>query len=306
MVYFISSNSYHVRMEETLKIFKKLDDVEIVDYNDTSLSEIINIALMPSLFNDQKNLIVKNTDFSKEDKALDTLEKLIQDEEVTSKVVFLFNDKVDERKKVVKLLKEKNRYIYVKPLNYKDINLKLINKCKKPGYKLSESNASYITLRSLSNYDIACNELDKVLLYYSEPQEIKLTDLENIISKSVDDNNFKLVDAIVSKDIKKSFELIRNLKLFKIDPLVITSLLAREYRFMLISKDLIEKNYSTVTICKELNLQDWQANKIVNNSYSYSKRELEDKLKELLELDFKYKTSQIDKYLGLEMFVLNN
>ena len=306
MVYFISSNSYHIRMEEVNKIFKTLDNVEVVDFNDTNLSEIINIALMPSLFNDTKNLLVKNTNFSKEDKALETLEKLIEDEETNSTVVFLFNDKLDERKKVVKLLKEKNRYIYVKPLSYKDINLKLINRCKKKGYKLSDSNASYITLRSLSNYDIACIELDKVFLYYHVPCEIKLSDLENITSKSVDDNNFKLVDAIIAKDIEKSFELIKNLKLFKIDPLVITSLLAREYRFMLISKDLINKGYSTVTICKELNLVDWQANKLVNNSYSYSIRELEDKLLELLELDYKFKTSKIDKYLGLEMFVLNS
>ena len=306
MVYFIISNSYHIINEEISKILKDTLDIEKIDYNNYNLDEIINLASYTSLFNDSKNMIIKNSDamFSKSNVDLDRLEKFIQNPNPSTTVIFLFNDKIDERKKVVKLLKERNAYIYIKPLSYKDINNKIIEKCKKLGYKISESNASFITFSSLNNYDIAMQELEKVFLFYKDPTEIKREDLEEIISLSIDDNNFKFVDAVIKKDVKLSFKLLDNLKLFKVEPIVLLSLLAREYRLILFAKQLIDQGYSKYTITQELNLLDWQLDKVINNSYNYSTLELEDKLIDLCELDYQIKTFNIDKYLGLEMFIL--
>ena len=306
MVYLIASNSYHIRLEEVLKIFKTLDDVETIDYNDTNLNEIINLCSYTSLFNDSKKILVKNCNFldSKKNEDLELLEKYISNPNPLTDIIFLFNDKVDERKRVVKLLKDNNSFIYVKPLNYKDINAKLISKCKSEGFKLSEANASYITFSSLNNYDIAVMQLEKVMLYYDEPCEILKEDLENLVSKSLDDNNFKFVDAVVNRDIKQAMQLIKDFKLFKIEPLVLVSLLAREYRLMLFAKKLKEKNISNFEIEKRLELKDWQVDKLINNSYHYVSKDLEDKILELLELDYRLKSNSMDKYLALELFVL--
>ncbi|MBR1416659.1 MAG: DNA polymerase III subunit delta [Bacilli bacterium] len=306
MIYFIISNSFHIIQEELNKIFKSMDDVEIIDYKDTNIDEIINLCGYTSLFNENKNIIVKNSSFlsSKESDNLEKLEKYIENPNPTTNIVFLFDNKVDERKKIVKLLKEKNTYIYIKPLTYKEISEKLISICKSNGYKLSESNASYITFSSLNNYDIAREELEKVFLYYSKPCEIQRDVLDNIISKSIDDNNFKFVDNVIKRDIKGAMDLIKNLKLFKVEPIMLLSLLAREYRLMLFTKYFVEKGYSNINIAKELSLLDWQTNKVVTNSYSYTFKELEDKLLDLAKLDYELKTGKIDKYLALEMFIL--
>ncbi len=307
MVYLIASNSYHIRLEEITKIFKSLDDVEVIDYNDTNLVEIVHLCSYTSLFDDHKKLLVKNCSFldakSKDD--IEILEKYIENPNPLTEVIFLFNDKVDERKKVIKLLKDKNSFIYVKPLGYKDINAKLIAKAKSEGYKLSESNASYITFASLSNYDIAIMQLEKVMLYYNEACEIKKIDLENLVSQSLDDNNFKFVDAVIKRDVKSAMQLIKDFKLFKIEPIVLISLLAREYRLMLFAKYLQDKGYSNSDIAKKLGLLDWQLDKTINNSYHYVSKDLEDKLLELLDLDYKLKSNNMDKYLALEMFVLS-
>ena len=306
MVYFIASNSYHVRLEEILKIFKSLDDVEVIDCNDTNLVEIVHLCSYTSLFDDHKKILVKNCNFldSKKDNDLDILEKYIENPNPLTDVIFLFNDKVDERKKIVKTLKDKNQFIYIKPLGYKDINAKLISKAKSEGYKLNESNASYITFASLSNYDIAILQLEKVMLYYNEPCEIKRDDLENLVSQSLEDNNFKFVDAVIKRDVRLAMQLIKDFKLFKIEPIVLISLLAREYRLMLFAKHLQEKGFNNSEIGKKLGLQDWQVDKTINNSYHYVASDLENKLIDLLDLDFKLKSNNMDKYLALELFVL--
>ena len=302
MVYLIFSTSYHLLDDELDNIFKDKSDIEIIDYNDSNINEIVNLASYTSLFNDNKNILVKNFDLGSKDNEL--LEKYIESPNPTTTLVFTTDKKIDERKKIIKLLKKKNTYINIKPLNYKDISQKLIAIARKNGYKLYLNDANYITFASLSNYDIAYNQLEKIFLYYNEPCEIEKSVLDNVISHSLDDNSFKFVDAVIKRNINDAIKIINDFKLFKIEPLILVSMLAKEYRNLLITKDLYQKGYSNEKIQKELNLADWQIDKMINNTYNYSILELENKIIDLTKLDYDLKTSKIDKYLGLELFIL--
>ena len=302
MVYLIYSTSYHLLEDELNNIFKSNDDIETIDYNSSNINEIINLASYSSLFNDNKNILVKNFDLTTKDLAL--LEKYIESPNPLTTLVFTTDKKIDERKKIVKLLKDQKTYINIKPLNYKDISQKLINIARKNGYKLYLNDANYITFASLSNYDIAYNQLEKVFLYYNEPCEIEKRVLDNVISRSLDDNNFRFVDAVIKRNINDAVKMINDFKLFKIEPLILVSMLANEYRNILITKDLFQKGYSNQKIKESLGLVDWQVDKLIDSTYNYSLSELENKLLDLTKLDYDLKTSKIDKYLGLEMFIL--
>ena len=302
MVYLIYSTSYHLLEDELNKIFKDKNDIETIDYNNSNINEIINIAGYTSLFNDSKNIIVKNFDLSAKD--LDILEKYIESPNPLTTLVFTTDKKIDERKKIVKLLKDKKTYINIKPLNYKDISQRLMDIAKKNGYTLYINDANYITFASLSNYDIAYNQLQKIFLYYNKPCDIEKRVLENLISQSIEDNNFKFVDTVIKRNIVDAMKMINDFKLLKIEPLVLVSMLAKEYRNLLISKDLYQKGYSNQKIKDNLGLLDWQVDKLITNTYNYSINELENKLLDLTKLDYELKTSKIDKYLGLEMFIL--
>ena len=302
MVYLIYSTSYRLLEEELGNIFKDNSDIEVIDFNDSNINEIINLASYTSLFDDNKNLLIKN--FSLSEKDCELLEKYINNPNPQTTIVFVTDKKLDERKKIIKLLKVKNTYINIKPLNYKDISQKLMTIAKKNGYKLYLNDANYITFASLSNYDIAYNQLEKVFLYYNNPCEIEKRVLENLISHSLDDNSFKFVDAVIKRNINDAINIINDFKLFKIEPLILVSMLAKEYRNLLITKDLYQKGYSNQKIQEIVGLSDWQTDKMINNTYSYSISELEDKILDLTKLDFDLKTSKIDKYLGLEMFIL--
>ena len=302
MVYLIYSTSYYLLEEELNKIFKNKSDIEVIDFANSNINEIINLASYTSLFNDNKNILVKNFDISTKD--IDLLEKYIESPNPLTTIVFTINNKVDERKKIVKLLKDNKTYINIKPLNYKDISQKLMDIAKKKGYKLYLNDANYITFASLSNYDIAYLQLEKVFLYYNKPCEIEKRVLDNLISQSIDDNNFKFVDSVIKRHIPEAVKMINDFKLLKIEPLILISMLAKEYRNILIAKDFYQKGYSSQKIKESLGLLDWQLEKLINNTYNHSINELEDKLIELTKLDYELKTSKIDKYLGLEMFIL--
>ena len=307
MVYLIVANSYHIIEEELKKIFKDLSNVEIIDFNKTTIEDIITNINYVSLFNDEKNIVVKNSNIFQSKSSVDTklLEQYLENPNPNSILVFTSYEKVDERKKVTKTIKDKYNYINIKPLNNKELIDKVISIFKTKKYKISYDNAKYICTNCLNNYDLILNEIDKVFLYYKEPQEVEYKVLENIISKTMEDNNFKFIELVISKNLN-SLKILNDLKIQKVEPLILLTLLAREYRLMLIAKSMYQKNINKNKIASELKLQDWQLDKIMAASYNYSIKELEDKIISLTNLDYNIKSGNIEKYLGLELFILNN
>ena len=123
MIYLIYSNSYNLINEEINKIFKTMDDVEIIDYSKTNIEDILINFNYVSLFNDEKKIIVKNSSLfsSKQDKDSDLLLKYLDNPNMNATIIFTTYDKPDERKKITKTIKDKYKYIYINNLTYKDI-----------------------------------------------------------------------------------------------------------------------------------------------------------------------------------------
>ena len=307
MVYLIYGTSYHLIDDEIKKIFNNLDGVEIIDYNKTSIEEMLISFNYVSLFDEEKKIIVKNCNLfsSKKDKESDLLLKYLEEPNKSATIIFTTYEKPDERKKITKIIKDNKKYISINNLSPKDIIDRIINICKDKKYKISYDNAKYIANCLLNNYDLIIMELDKIFLYYLKPCEILKEDIENIISKMNEDNNFKFTDAVLNKDIKLAIKILNDLKIQKVEPLILTTLLAKEYRNILYCKKL-QNTLNNYDIAKKLSLQDWQVDKYLAKGYNYSIKQLEDKLLDLTELDYQIKTSSIEKYLALELFILKD
>ena len=148
-------------------------------------------------------------------------------------------------------------------------------------------------------------EVEKIILYYNEPSYIKYSDVLNIVSKSLNTNNFLFVDALVDNDLKKSLELFQDLKLMKVEPTVLLSLIARDFRIMFNIKTLTNEGKREYEMMNELGLMDWQLDKYLKKIFPYKTQELESILIKLSELDLNIKSGKIDRFMGLELFILD-
>ena len=63
--------------------------------------------------------------------------------------------------------------------------------------------------------------------------------------------------------------------------------------------------FTTKEIKEKLHLQDWQLDKVRKNASNYHEDDLKDYLIHLEKLDFKIKSGQIDKIIGLKMFLID-
>ena len=303
MLYLLVSNSYHILDEEIKKIVKD-EKYEVIDYLKTTLEDIVMEASYSDLFSNKKILVIKNATFFSTKIDTTALDKYLLNINPNTILIFTCSN-IDERLKIVKTFKDSYNYKINNILYQKDIVNKLIEIAKKNDYNLSIESAIYISKSSLDNYDIAYNNLEKIFLYYNKPCKINESDVINLVSVSLEENNFKFIESVINNDTENAFKILNDLKIKKIEPLSLFNLLAREYRLMLILKEEYQKK-SRSYIMKLLNIRDWQLEKLLKQASRYNREYLEDKLIEICEYDYQIKTGKIDKFLALELFILNN
>lgn len=312
-IYLIASSSFHL-MEEEIKNILKGNVYSSYDLNGILLDEVLEEAAYISLFLEKKYMVVKNANIfgsskkkSDEEKVSKKDEKLLDYLESPNSntiLIFTLNGKIDSKKKICKIIKEKYNLIEIPELKPKEIYSKIEKKLKKDGYTIDYNTLYYVINACQNNYDLVVNEVEKIKLYYSKPCEIILKDVKKIVCNNIEDNNFKFVEMIMNKNIKEAFKIYDDLMIQKIEPIMLLSMLAKEIRNTLLVKSHLNK-YSKKEMMKLLNINyEFQVDKYINNSYLFKERELEDYLVLLCDLDYKIKNGKISNKLALETFIL--
>lgn len=307
--YLISSSTINQMYEEIQKISQGTF-VEKIDSNSTDLATILEEISYNSLFSEKRIIQINNADYFTTQKVSgidpSIIEKYLLVPNQDTTIIFTTMQKIDERKKITKIIKEQGNLIICPSLTIKDIVKIIEKKLLTEGYKISSECLYFIVNNSQNNYDLSLQQLNKIFIYYQEPTTVSLSDLKNIISMNLENNNFKLIDAIINQDITHAFKIYNDLRVQKTEPLIIFNLLAREYRFLYLVNLMLKKHYSPFEIAKKLSIQTWQAEKYINNASKYSIKELKELLCELANIDFAIKKGQKNKHLALEAFILKN
>lgn len=317
-IYLISSNSIRL-MEDEIKKIVKDNPYTNFDLNAISLDEILEEAAYFSLFDEKKYIVVRNSDIfasskkkSKNDESEDdnvskkdaNLLKYLESPNSNTVLIFTINGKIDSKKKICKIIKDRYRFIQIEDLKPKEILANIEKIFKEDGYKIDSNTGYYIINNSLNNYDLVINEVEKIKLYYGKGCLIKFDDVINIVSKIVEDSNFKFIDSVIGRNIKESFKIYDDLMLQKVEPIMLMSMLSKEIRNMLLVKKLMNtKNKKDMMSILGLKY-DFQIDKLINNSYLYKESQLESYLVMLCDLDYKIKRGKINNKLALELFIM--
>ena len=269
----VSETNYFI--ENKLEELKDgIDNIVTFNMDINTINEVLEEASYASMFNDNKCIIVKNTkNFSASksgdtNKSKDDNQKILNylaNENPHTRLIFISKNGIDNKKKIVNIFKENNNlFIYpnIKKTEIKN-ELKKIAESKK--FQVDDQSLWHIVNSSLGDLDLAVNELNKIMNYYEKPTKILYQDVYNLTAKTLKDNNFKLVDAIISRDLDSTFIALEEAKRLKIEPYSILNLLYRKYKLMLSTILLEENKYLEKDILKELKLADWQFKKVKNN-----------------------------------------
>ena len=306
-VYLISIESYHLIDLEVKKIIK---DNQVIKYNlnKSNIKEVIEEANYFSLTGEQKYIVVYNADFFGSDKIDEKNSEIIlnylKNPNLTTTIIFTTQKQIDSRKKIVKEIKDNYKLIYKSKMDKRALTETILKYVHENEFEIDYNSINYIINNSYNNLDIMFNELDKIFIYYNFPCTIKLKDITKILGEELDNNNFHFVNAVIEKDLKKSIKIYNSLRIYKVEPTSLIILLAREYRLMYYVSKMYQNQISLREISNNLNLADWQIDKLYNNAIHYKEKELLKNLVDLCNLDKNIKKGIWDKNTAIYNFLL--
>ncbi len=288
MNYIIFATSNRIIKDEIKKIVKD-HDKEIFNYNDLDLKDFVIDFNTVDLFSNEKYFVIYETKFSKAD--LELWEPLFNNENANH-LIFVSNDKIkvpDSLTVIDKL-----------SLNYKDFKPMALDYLKKQGYKIGDNDLFYIMETCLYNYDLILNEIDKLMLYYSEPTLIKSDDVKKIVSKNIVDNTSKLFNAILKKDYALVNKIYKDLRLLKIDNYALTTILGKNFSDYLIVKELDLKHASKKDMEKATGLKTYAIDNYLKFSNAFSIDEVKDYIIKLANIDYLLKIGDLKEDHALD------
>lgn len=293
--------------EEKNRIIQEVNpfSVSVLDMRETPLGVAIEEARTIDLFGDNKTIILQNCVFltgDKPGKIEHDIELLIQylaaPNPSTTMVFMVSNAKLDKRKKVVKSLQKEAKSFEAKPLrNVHSFIQKIVKGHSK---NISNDACIYVQQRLGINLFLLQNELDKVCLAYMHESIIEISMLENILSRTLEDDVFKLIERIVQKQ-PSSLEIVDDLFRLGQEPIAVVLLMARQFRILHQVKVLQDRGEKPSSVLK---IHPYALQIAEEQAEIYTLEELQAKLETLAIIDLQMKRGEVDKVIALETLIL--
>ena len=299
MIYlFYGIEDYLIQKEiDSIKQKNNIEEISISRYDliNTNIEKIIEDCEMNSMFTDKKVIIVNNsyifTGQSKKgqiEQNLEALEKYINNPNIDTLLIFISDsEKLDERKKIVKLIKQKG-----------------IVKSFFNDYKISDSSITKLINRVGNNLPLLEEEAEKLKLYKDDIKEINDEDILKITNKNVDLDIFKLIDNIIMKNKKVAIETYNEMIKYGEEPIKILIMIASQIRLMYQTKLLYKKGYTEKDSASLLGIHPYRVKLATEKGRKYTESDLLMYLDNLADLDSKIKQSNVDKKMAIELFIL--
>lgn len=307
--YLIITNDSVTIDEEIKKILNdaKLTEENVIRYDlsEVLLDNVIEELNTYGLFTDNKVVIAHSCEFltgSNKKNQLPQDEKLLEDyinNPNPLNILIIICDKLDERKKINKLLKEKCTVI--------ESNLSIEDKIKKEleDYKMDFKTINYLIGYLNNDNQRIITELRKLKMYKYDEKVITIPDIDEIVLKEFDDNVFSLIDSIVKKNIKKSFEIYEELISRGEDINKIVIMTTDQFRLIYKVKLLINEGKSKDMITSILKIHPYRVKLAMEASYNFTNMELIRYIKTLGQIDINTKIGVSPNNYGFDLFLLN-
>lgn len=282
------------------------------DLQETPFEAIAEDAMTLPFLSDQKVIVVNNSFIFTGEKVktaheidLEKVVTFLEKFDGPNIVIFkILQDKLDERKKIVKRIKKMHSVEKIEPLDETGMK-QLIKQSFNQQFKDIKADAldEMIHLTGL-NYSNVVKEMDKLILFVGDNPIITKNDVSDVVSRSLEQNVFLLTDYIAKGDKKRAVHLLKDLINMKEEPIKLLALISSQYRLFYQVKILSQKGFSEAQIAKQVKVHPYRVKLALRKVKSMDLDVLLNIMKECAETDYALKSSYLDKVLILELFIL--
>ena len=311
MVYILFGEQYPLIKNELKKILKdrlgEVDEFNVINFDmaEASEEEIIDEFSILPLGYERKAIIIDNASFlaGGNKSRMEKFAKALVDDDSIDIIFIAREDVIDEKSEIFKFANEHGSVLHLNNISKEDWPRYVRKYFAKRNVKIDDKAIEELLARVGNDLNRFINEADKLCLY---KDEISLMDVTLMVNKPLDDNVFNLINALFKKDNALALDIFRDMKLLgskNTDPII--PMLATQFRFINEASFLYNKGFDFREIAKELDVKEYRVKKALENVRRLPKGTISHALDSLYYLDYRIKNGLIDRYYGIELFLIN-
>lgn len=308
-------------LEQVIKKIKKLfgevvKGINYIQIDESNVNQLIADIETPSFGYEKKIIIARNTGLFKKEgrkkteelaKQKSSISKYIQEniELIRQSVVLVFVEEDVEKQDLYKTIDKLGiicNFEFQKPIQIIQ-RLKVI--CNNYKVNVDNSVLQFLIECCGTNMQELINEIRKLIEYAGANGTIEKQDIDKLCTKKLESVIFDLTDNLGKKNIAKSLEVLKNL-LYEKEPLQkILITLYNHFKKLYLTSVAVDVNKDVATSLDLKPNQIFLVNKYKMQCRYFKQNELIEILKDLCDLDYKYKNGLIDLQIGLEAILCN-
>ncbi|UDM32513.1 DNA polymerase III subunit delta [Lentilactobacillus laojiaonis] len=286
-------------------------NVGVYDMEDTPIGEALNDANSISFFGDRRLVIITNPYFLAGQKVKNKIEHNLDDlyeylshpQESTIFLIFASYPKLDSRKKLTKLLKQNAKVVEINKMTESQIKNIILQEISKEDFTITNDALNELFILTSGNLSKIMNELPKLFLYSSKSREINIEAVKGLVSQSMEQNVFDLVNVVLEQRITKANEIYKDLLSNKEDPLKINAVLIQQFRLLIQTMILSNHGYSQGSLASVLKVHPYRITLALKTIKRFKYESLEKAYVGLVEIEKSLKTSNQSPELLFELFM---
>lgn len=280
----------------------------VFDFEETPVEEIIDFLQMPSFGSDKKVVVCKNPYFIKDTKVklpfennLELLDEYIGNPNPDSELIIICPQKYffSKSKFVNKIAKkyEVENLLFEDEADFSSYGRQLLKQAK---VEIDDRASSLLFERCNGDVCKLEREIAKLALF-AEPINEKIID--KMVARPLEDDVFELSNALLAKNHQKIMKIYNDLKLLKVEPIQLISLLANQFRLILQVAILRKDNKKEYEIAEILSVHPYRVKLALKHLFNYNLDDVKQILLELSDLDVRIKKGEADRYIDFELFL---
>ncbi|NPV07149.1 MAG: DNA polymerase III subunit delta [Anaerolineae bacterium] len=133
-------------------------------------------------------------------------------------------------------------------------------------------------------------ELEKLAAFSLDAGPVQVQDVRELVVASPESSVFDLVEAIGRRETGRALARLEDLLIRQTESaLALLGMVSRQFRLLLMAKDLVEARTSQAALAQELSVPPWLVNRFVAQSRLFTMAELEQALEKALRADYALK-----------------
>ncbi len=234
----------------------------------------------------------------------DFLEYLKHPEKSTVMVIFAPYDKLDSRKKITKALKKVAVTVEIGSLREREIKQLVTDKITSEGFKINQDALDRMVELTGGKLTSMMSDLPKLFLYNNDTKVIDIDSVNGLVSRSMEQNVFDLVNSVLKKNAKQSMDIYHQLLLENDEPIRINAVLIQQFRLLLQVMILQKHGYSQGNLASTLKVHPYRVKLAMQTVRKFSYGQLRDAYVGLVDTERQMKSTRRPPELLFELFVL--